>query len=74
MGICRLQELKHREHVLGSPHARGGGGSTPLYKPYRYVPPHRVGFLRRVGLKTDVHFSHLMVWNRVWFSREPRSV
>ena len=20
-----------------------GGGDTPLYKPYRYVPPHRVG-------------------------------
>ena len=22
-----------------------GGGGTPLYRPYRYVPPHRVGFL-----------------------------
>ena len=22
------------------------GGATPLYKPYGYVPPHRVGFLR----------------------------
>ena len=21
----------------------GGGGGTPLYKPYRYVPPRRVG-------------------------------
>ena len=20
------------------------GGGTPLYKPFRYVPPHRVGF------------------------------
>ena len=29
----------------------GGGGGTPLYKPYRYVPPQRVGFLRRFGLK-----------------------
>ena len=37
----------------------GGGGGTPLYKPYRYVPPHRVvGFLRRVGLKTSIHFAH----------------
>ena len=25
---------------------------TPLYKPYRYLLPHRVGFLRRFGLKT----------------------
>ena len=24
---------------------------TPLYKPYRYQPPPRVGFLRRFGLK-----------------------
>ena len=33
---------------------------TPLYKPYRYryVPPHRVGFLRRSGLKTSIHFAH----------------
>ena len=30
---------------------RGGGGGTPLYKQYRYVPPHRVGFLRRLGLE-----------------------
>ena len=35
--------------------ARGG---TPLYKPYRYEPPHRVGFLRRFGLKTGIHFAH----------------
>ena len=33
-------------------------GGTPLYKPYRYVPPHRVGFLRRFGLKTGIHFAH----------------
>ena len=31
------------------------------YKPYtffRYVPPHRLGFLRRFGLKMGVHFAH----------------
>ena len=33
-------------------------GGTSLYKPYRYVPPHRVGFLRPFGLKTGVHFAH----------------
>ena len=38
--------------------ARGGGGGTPLYKLYRHVPPHRVGFLRRFGLKTGIHFAH----------------
>ena len=35
----------------------GGGGGTPLYKPYRYVPPQRVGFLGRFGLKTGTHFA-----------------
>ena len=40
--------------------ARGGrGGGTPLYKPYRYVPTHQVGFLRRFGLKAClIHFAH----------------
>ena len=31
------------------------GEGTPLYKPYRYVPPHLVAFLRRFGLKTGNH-------------------
>ena len=35
-----------------------GGGLTPLYKLYRYVPPHRVGFLCRFGLKMGIHFAH----------------
>ena len=34
-----------------------GGGGTPLYKPYRYVPPQRVGFLRLFGLKTGIDFA-----------------
>ena len=25
---------------------------------YRYVLPHRVGFLHRFGLKTGIHFAH----------------
>ena len=35
-----------------------GGGGTLLSKLYRYVPPHRVGFLHRFGLKTGIHFGH----------------
>ena len=35
-----------------------GGGGTPLYWLYRYVLPHRVGFLYRFGLKTGIHFPH----------------
>ena len=34
------------------------GRATLLYKPYRYVPPQRVGFLRRFGLKTGINFAH----------------
>ena len=33
-------------------------GGTPFYKPYRYVLPQRVGFLRRFGLKTGIDFAH----------------
>ena len=36
----------------------GGGGGTLLYNPYRYVLPHRVGFLRWFDLKTGIHFAH----------------
>ena len=35
-----------------------GRGGTSLYKPYRYVPPHRVGFEGLFGLKTGIHFAH----------------
>ena len=35
-----------------------GGGGTSLYKLYRYVPPNRVEFLRRFGLKTGILFAH----------------
>ena len=37
--------------------ARGGGG-TPLYKVYRYVPPQRVWFLSRFGLKYGIDFDN----------------
>ena len=40
------------------PMSPGGGGSTPLQKPFRYVPPNRVGFLCHLGLKTGIHFAH----------------
>ena len=43
---------------LGEALPGAGGGGIPLHKLYRYVPPHRVGFLRRFGLKTGIHFAH----------------
>ena len=36
----------------------GGGGAAPLYKLYRYVPPQRVWFFSRFGLKTGIDFDH----------------
>ena len=48
------------------------GRDTSLYKLYRFLQPHRVGFLRRFGLKTGIRFPSL-VRDRVWFSRELRS-
>ena len=36
----------------------GGGGVTSLYKPYRYVLPQRVWFLRRFRLKMGIHFAY----------------
>ena len=33
------------------------GEVLPLYKPYRYVPPQREGFLHRFGLKTGIDFA-----------------
>ena len=36
----------------------GGGGVTPLYNPYRWVPPLRVWFLHRFGRKTGINFAH----------------
>ena len=35
-----------------------GGGGTPLYQVYRYVPPQRVWVLSRFGLKTGIDFEH----------------
>ena len=33
-------------------------GGTPLYEVYKYVPPQRVWFLSRFGLKTGIDFEH----------------
>ena len=47
------------------------GGDTPLYKPYRYVPPHRIRILRRFGLKTGIYFVHSGLESEVVFDRSP---
>ena len=48
-----LKDIYERRIALG-----GGGGGTPLYKPYRYVPSQRVWFLHHFGLKRGGDFAH----------------
>ena len=36
-------------------------GGTSLYKPFRYVPPQRVRFLRRFGLESGIVFRRATV-------------
>ena len=53
--------FSHKIHYLGNPTLNGTQkprGGYPLYKPYRYVQPQRVGVLRRFGLKTSIDFAH----------------
>ena len=49
--------------VLPAPGERG----IPLYKPYRYVPHPRVGFLRRFGLKTGIHLNYFRLESSMIF-------
>ena len=60
VGIVSARELfPYWSSLAGFPNTQfPGGGGTPLYKLYRYVPPHWVGFLRRFGLKTGIPFAH----------------
>ena len=43
------------------------GDDTPLYKPYRYMPPQRVWFLCRFGPKTGMGFAHFGMESGVVF-------
>ena len=61
--VCLLCRYESHYRLQSS---RGG---TPLYKLYRYVPPHRVGFLRRFGLKTGIHFAHFGLESGIVFER-----
>ena len=44
-----------------------GGGGTPLYKPYRYVSPHRVGVF--APFWSENWYRLIFDRNRVWLSR-----
>ena len=50
--------VKTRLTLTGAALQMTPGGGTPLYKVYRYVPPQRVWFLSRFGLKTGIDFDN----------------
>ena len=50
----------------------GGGEGTPLYKLYRHVPPHLVGFFGRFGLKTGLDFAHFGLESGMVFGETTR--
>jgi len=56
--MCESLIITCRIDSVAPPRPGGGGGGTPLYKPYRYVPPQRVWFLYLFGLKTGIDFVH----------------
>ena len=55
--------------LITNPGGGRGGEGGYLYKPYRYVPPHGVGFYG-VLIWKQVYTLPILVWNRGWFSRE----
>ena len=46
---------------------------TPLYNLYRYVPPQRVSFLSRFGLKTVIDFDHYGLKSGMVFKETTRA-
>ena len=59
--ILKIAKNKCKSRPVERTREQNVPGGTPLYKLYRYVPPHQVGFLRPFGLKTGVHFA------RIWY-------
>ena len=50
--------LENKDRLVISILSSSTPAGTPLFKPYRYVPPQRVEFLGLFGLKTDIDFAH----------------
>ena len=49
------------------------GGVLPYYKPYRYMPPQRVGFLSRFDPKTGIDFVHFCLDSGMVFEGTTRT-
>ena len=59
--LCKIRN-RQAQRQMKTP-----GGDTPLYKSYRYVPPHYA-----ILVWKRVYTLPILVWNRLWFSRELR--
>ena len=55
MVVCISVDKKYGQCASGVVGGAGGGGGGG--KPYRYVLPQRVWFLRHFGLKTGIDFA-----------------
>ena len=55
--ILKIAKNKCKSRLIERTGEQNVPGGTPVYKLYRYVPPHRLGSLRPFGLKTGVHFA-----------------
>ena len=60
-----MQAKKEKEKFVVASLRPPCPGVNSLFQLYRYVPPHRVGFLCRFGPKCPN-----LVLNRLWFLRE----
>ena len=58
-------EWAAREALSWTDNILSGGDS--LNKPYRYVPPQTVWFLRRFALKTGIDFTHFRLGSGMVF-------
>ena len=64
--VVNMKPLTHYSMLLykqlpqetGQVSSVGGGYFFIFVLPYRYVPPQRVWFLHRFGLRTDIDFTH----------------
>ena len=52
--------------MWGLPSSPGGGGGTPIYGLYRYMPWNRVWFLRFLILKWGIFFHPFVTVFLVW--------
>ena len=57
------------DRILKTLNSSPGGGVLPYISLYRYVPPQRVWFLSRFGLKTGIDFANYGLKSRIVFTR-----